>query len=166
MEAEFEDTDQTRSEIGLSNTEVFLWLNQKAERNSSYRDKHGHVYHFRGGIPGYKIIDEGCRFIYYQPETQSFIGTGRIAEIETQTPELVADQPENGIPPFMINYYAYIDDYRAFDPPVSAREVKDQIPMLCKKAGLRGVPQHGITKIDRRNFEAILAAADSEKVEN
>ncbi|MFC7230509.1 hypothetical protein ACFQMM_02385 [Saliphagus sp. GCM10025308] len=146
----------------LDSVSTFLWLNQKSEENSGYSDAHGQVYHFRGGIPGYKIIGENCRFVYYQPEIQSFTGTGQISQIETRIPDAFEDQPKNDIPPSMINYYAHIDDYCPSDPPIPARVVKEQIPMLADREGLRGVPQHGITEIDRENFEAILNLAERE----
>jgi len=74
-------------------------------------------------------------------------GAGRIGSIRSE------------IDSKLTNYYADIDIYCPFDPPVSAREIKQDISFLQGKEGLNGVPQNSIYQIERKDYLKILESA-------
>lgn len=138
---------------------AYYWLNQKNSDESNYHDKVGEVYHYRENTPGANQLGEGDRFVYYRPGDHELFGAGKIERIEKKENSLAT---ESGIPN---NYFAYISDYRPFEPPlrlkgVGEHKVKDKISFLRSKPGLAGVPQHSIHEISEKDFIVILEAVE------
>lgn len=140
---------------------AYFWLNQKDSDRSNYHDEVGEVYHFRGNTPGMNQLSEGDMFVYYRPGDYELFGTGKIERISKEQREAGSDSDVN------TDYFAYITDYRSFEPPVRLKgvnehEVKDEISFLREKPGLTGVPQHSIHQISEEDFIAILEAAETD----
>ncbi len=136
---------------------AYFWLNQK--EGSSYHDDIGNVYHYRGNTPGAKQLSEGDYFVYYRPGEYVLFGAGKIENIEKREND---PSNESGI---TTAYFAYIRDYRPFEPPLELRgsgqtDLKDQITFLRDKPGLTGVPQHSIHRISEKDYHQILNTAD------
>ncbi len=131
---------------------AYFWLNQQSS-TKGYSDVIGEVYHYRSNVPGYKKLGPGDYFVYYRPGDYVIFGSGIIDEIETK--ELTSDQETETL----AEYYAHIDTYDEFDPPLQVREIKDEISFLQNREGLRGVPQNSIYEISRSDFTIIVEAA-------
>lgn len=129
---------------------AYFWLNQRKEEESTYSDETGEVYHYRDSVTGSGNLSEGDWFVYYMPREYVLFGAGRIQEI-TQEDDLR-----------MTSYYAHVEDYRPFDPHLSARDVKSEISFLKGRNGLQGVPQMSIYEIDEEDYRTILRAAGEE----
>jgi len=131
----------------------YFWLNQRGE-TQGYSDVVGEVYNYRSNVPGHKKLAAGDYFVYYRPGEYVLFGAGIINDIETK------EVSSSGEDAALTDYYAHIDTYVEFEPPVRVREIKDQIPSLKHRDGLRGVPQNSIYEISREDYTAILHAAD------
>jgi hypothetical protein len=147
----------------------YYWLNQRREQKSGYSDVEGEVYHYRSTVAGSKQFSEGDWFVYYRPGEHVLFGAGRVAEIEVvgeteeQNNSIAAEvQPNVPASRNITDYLAHMADYRPFEPPVSARKIKDEISFLRDRQGLSGVPQNSIYSIDREDYLKILEAAGEE----
>jgi len=147
----------------------YYWLNQRPEQRSGYSDVEGEVYHYRSTVAGSKQFSEGDWFVYYRPGEHVLFGAGRVAEIEIagkteeQVDSIVAEiQPSVPSSRDITDYLAHMTDYRPFEPPVSAREIKEDISFLRSRQGLSGVPQNSIYAVDRDDYLTILEAAGEE----
>jgi|LFFM01.1.fsa_nt_gi hypothetical protein len=147
----------------------YYWLNQRREQRSGYSDVEGEVYHYRSTVAGSKQFSEGDWFVYYRPGEHVLFGAGRVAEIEVvgeteeQVDSIAAEiQPNVPSSRNITDYLAHMTDYRSFDPPVSARKIKEEISFLRGRQGLSGVPQNSIYAIDRDDYVAILERAEEE----
>ena len=126
---------------------TYFWLNQRSEDSGAYRDEEGEVYHYRDAVAGSQKLSESDWFIYYMPGEYVLFGAGRIGTIETK-------EEFN-----QTSYHAKIEQYRPFDPHISARDIKENISFLRGRTGLSGVPQNSIYEIDRDDYLTILRAA-------
>jgi len=133
----------------------YFWLNQRGE-SQGYSDVVGEVYNYRSNVPGHKKLAAGDYFVYYRPGEYILFGAGIIDDIET------TEVSSSGEDAALTDYYAHIDTYVEFEPPVRVREIKDQISFLKDRDGLRGVPQNSIYEISREDYSAILHVADEE----
>ena len=147
----------------------YYWLNHRKEDKSGYRDTEGEIYHYRSNVPGSKEFSEGDWFVYYRPGKYVLFGAGRVAEIEVieereESNNTVAAEVQPNVPTTrsLTDYFAHMENYRPFDPPVSARKIKEDISFLREKSGLNGVPQSSIYSIDQKDYLAILRAAGEE----
>ncbi|MGM0387897.1 MAG: hypothetical protein ACQEP0_05125 [Natrinema limicola] len=147
---------------GLSgdNWMQYFWLNQRNEPQRGYSDKEGEVYHYRSTVAGSKKLSEGDWFVYYMPGEYVLFGAGQIGNIKT------SDEIEDklGESSKLTDYYAHIDKYRPFDPPIPARSIKEKISFLRNRKGLSGVPQNSIYEISWEDYLTILEAADEADV--
>jgi len=123
-----------------------FWLNQKVD-HGSYKDEIGKTYHYRGNVPGYRQLEQGDKFVYYQPGEFVIFGSGKIGEIEVKN-------PDKGV---RTEYFASIEEYTEFDPPIQVREIKEDISFLREREGLLGVPQSGIRQISEVDFNNITS---------
>lgn len=147
----------------------YFWLNQRDEQeNSGYSDIEGEVYHYRGNIPGSRLLSVGDRFVYYRPGEYVIFGGGIIDDIEEGENQIEWNNPisselQNNVQRkvTITDYYAHIRKYREFSPPVSVRSIKEDISFLKDRNGLSGVPQNSIHQIDEADFRTILKAADA-----
>lgn len=144
----------------------YYWLNQRREQKSGYSDVEGKVYHYRSNVGGSRQLSEGDWFVYYRPGEHILFGAGQIdrievtGEIEDQSNSVAAElQPNVPKSRSITEYQAHIENYRPFDPPVSARDIKEDISFLQGRHGLNGVPQVSIYSIDREDYHTILKAA-------
>lgn len=151
----------------------YYWLNHRNEDESGYRNIEGEIYHYRSNVPGSKKFSEGDWFVYYRPGEHVLFGAGRVAEIEViqETEErndtVAAEvQPNVSATRVLTEYLAHMENYRPFDPPVSARKIKEDISFLQGKNGLSGVPQNSIYSIDREDYLTILRAAGEDDLLN
>jgi hypothetical protein len=131
----------------------YFWLNQLGE-SQGYSDVVGEVYNYRSNVPGHKKLAEGDYFVYYRPGEYILFGAGIVDDIET------TEVSSSGEDAAFTDYYAHINTYVEFEPPIHVREIKDQISFLKDRDGLRGVPQNSIYEISREDYAAILHAAD------
>lgn len=128
----------------------YFWLNQRSEDSGAYRDEEGEVYHYRDSVAGSKKLSKGDWFVYYMPGEYVLFGAGSIGDIDQ----------EDGLNEK--NYYASIENYRPFDPHISARNIKNEVSFLRGRTGLGGVPQNSIYEINRDDYLTILRAAGEE----
>jgi hypothetical protein len=151
----------------------YYWLNHRRENNSGYSDVEGEVYHYRSTVAGSKQFSEGDWFVYYRPGEHVLFGAGRVEEIEIideteeQVDSIAAEfQPNVPSSRSIIDYLANMTDYRPFDPPISARKIKEEISFLQGRQGLSGVPQNSIYAIDREDYITILSEVGEEDLLN
>lgn len=130
---------------------AYFWLNQR-EQSRGYSDIEGEVYNYRSNVPGSKKLSAGDRFVYYRPGEYTIFGGGVVSEIETED---VTDHDDQAFK----EYYAYLEDYHEFDPPIQVRELKNEISFLRDRDGLRGVPQNSIYEISADDFRTIVETA-------
>ena len=131
---------------------AYFWLNQYKE-SQGYSDVIGEVYNYRNNVPGHKKLSVGDRFVYYWPGEYLLFGAGTVDHIDSNN---IASAPDTEA---LIEYYAHIDTYVEFDPPVEVRKIKDRISFLRGREGLRGVPQNSIYEISRDDFVTVLRVA-------
>lgn len=144
----------------------YYWLNQRREQKSGYSDVEGEVYHYRSTVGGSNQLSESDWFVYYRPGEHILFGAGQVDEIEVigeieEQNNPIAAEIQPGVPDSrnITEYQAHIRNYRPFDPPVSARKIKEDISFLREKHGLNGVPQISIYSIDHEDYHTILNAA-------
>jgi len=147
------------------------WLNHRREDKSRYSDIEGEVYHYRSIVAGSNQLSENDWFIYYRPGEHILFGAGRVEEIEIvgktdEEIDSVAAEVQPNMPSTqnITDYLAHVTDYRPFDPPVSARKIKEEISFLQGRQGLSGVPQNSIYAIDREDYATILKEAGEEEL--
>lgn len=125
----------------------YYWLNQRAEEDSKYEDSVGDSYHFTGRNKTGKNINQGDRFLYYLPGDHLIFGQGVFGKVERLTSN-ASDSRQH--------YIAHIDTYREVNPPTNVREIREEIPFLRARTGLRGVPQESIRSISKKDFNKLI----------